>query len=250
MSGREESLIGFQLSHFRDFYSSDSEKYVSLSINAKVLNRLLNISGRFRLDRIEIFNALSIFNRFFCSYKAPSRFPHTVIFLTAVRLSVFWRRRRDILAQNFPYVSMCLQGLNVGASAISEAECEILSLSGCHIWDSGQNVAEVVYSVLGSLEFRGKTDIIKNIAIDICLLISILEIGSAGEESPSVWYDLSRYMHVFFREAGVCAVCLAIKICSHGTFEWVSQRISQKLVGLEAGKVACFSSMMFERLLE
>ena len=185
MSGRELLLTGFASREVHCFYSIESTAYSNQNVSTSLLNRFLHIASQFRVDRIEIFNALGLFSTFL-----NRSVPKSIIFLATLRLSVFWRRRRDIMVHNNSFVLECFEKLAVPPTIIQEVECEVLSGLGCHIWDSRRNLAEAVYCVLDSMKTCAKIDVLKDLAIDFGYLTYMSEIEMLGEEIPSFWYDL------------------------------------------------------------
>lgn len=189
MSGREQDLCGFKRSDVTEFYSVSSPEYPYLTFNTRLLNRFIHIASQFRIDRIEVFNALGLFDCFLRSNENCMRFPCAVLFFALIRLSVFWRRRRDILAQNNPFVLRYIELLSVPSSVICEAECDILANVGCHVWDAQLNLAEVVYCVMDRFKTPENHDVVKNVAIDVCFIILSCDVRNFAGNSTSVWYD-------------------------------------------------------------
>ena len=234
MSGRDPSgLHGFGMEAIDMYYFTDSPKTYR-PITKETMNLCLDLCSLFRLDRIEFFNAISIVSTLSSKTRLSRPLPLQVAFFAALRLSVFWRRRRDILGQNYYEVLRILQSLNCAAESVLDAESEILSARGCQIWDSKENLVEIVYMILERLELRNGTRIeVKALAVDICYLILLRNFIPHGSvEGYTVWYvNMTVARHTRFpSERALGAVCIAIAVlCKARDLSPIVERLVKRL---------------------
>lgn len=130
-------------------------------------------------------------------------------FLASLRLSVFWRRRRDILNQNFEEVVRILELCLCTEEDLLFAEKCILQHTGCLVWVGNTNIVEAVYVILGILSVKGEPlSYLKNTSVDICY---ILLAGIIHTSQHSTWYGIS-HIHIddTFRESALAAVVVSV----------------------------------------
>lgn len=181
MSGRDPHLVGFGKLNASNTYASNPAPL--WRSHRSTMNQFLSVCISFRLDRIEFVNAIHLYER--CAIALES-LPMIAGFLASLRLSVFWRRRRDILNQNLEEVVRILEICLCTEEDLLVAEKCILQHTGCLVWIGNTNIVEAVYVILGILSVKGEPlCYLKNTSVDICY---ILLAGIIHTSEHSTWY--------------------------------------------------------------
>jgi hypothetical protein len=154
MSGRDPNLKGFGLNVLK---LSNNRNYFK-NFNFNFFFHYIQI---LRIEEIEFYNSLILFNELDQIDKT------NLTFLACVRLTVFWRRRRDVLSTTIPVVSHLLNGLGVTTPMLIEAEMEVLTATCCSIWRSDLNEFLIIFNIL--INFRNH-----QIIQEICLNLNSL----------------------------------------------------------------------------
>ena len=190
MSGRDKILQGFGEDSISLFYDSVAHPGMQTPISKSLLNYFLNIASGFRIDRIEFWNAVDLYAR--SVQNSANKIACSAVFFACLRLSVFWRRRKDILSQNKDILISCLGAVRASIQSVQEAESEVLSSVGCHIWDGISNVVEAIYITLIRAGVR-EVNVVKDITVDICHLMSV-----SLFMDYTAWY-VQLLMNLFYR---------------------------------------------------
>jgi hypothetical protein len=180
MSGRNPHFSGFDDEKIEGKIHANS--LVVRGLDKCILNKLISIGNLFQIERIEFFNAIYIYFSVNECAGLRQKFPSALVFLAALRLSVFSRRRRDILHQNQENVHQIMLSSNVQIECISRVESHILSQVGCCIWDNRANIVEAIYLNLGKVDLNSESILIlRGTSIDVALILldesSMSEIG-------------------------------------------------------------------------
>ncbi len=185
MSGRDSYLIGFtspRLSAER--FEKRSLRKLSNQTPKDDLNSLLDIAACFKIELSELCNALDLWS--FVSDHESHCISSAATFLAALRLSVFWRRRRDILSQGFEVVSRILSSQNLSITSVMEGESELLSRLACNVWDGLGNSTEAIWNVLRIVGVRDSySGKILSGSFDICLILSCHCLSSCTDKQIS-----------------------------------------------------------------
>lgn len=149
MSGRDPSLTGFGDHLTSQWYHGIDKHEQKYALSRDLINCFLSLCVGMKIDRVEFFNSVDIIERVKQSCGLED-IDHTIepLFFAAVRLSVFWRRRRDVLSMQNLQVRKSLEAVNCGTASILEAEGDILAALGCHVWRSRCNAVELCHSIL------------------------------------------------------------------------------------------------------
>ena len=176
MSGRDLSLLGFGLESVHESLGQTDKACVHFPIPRRFLNYFISLIEGFKLEHAEVRNALDVYTQIsIASRRSPKRLDYAPLFYAAVRLSVFWRRRRDILTQHHDFVQQVLGSCNLTTQAIVDAECEILSLLACDVWSRSHNPCEIIDLLVP----RGSMQIVNELAHDVCMISSTNSFGSS-----------------------------------------------------------------------
>lgn len=216
-------MLGFGDDSVLSHFESSRQTSLESSIRSETLNYFLSISSGFRIDRIEFYNAMDLWNR--CVASGSTFRPSAALFFACLRLSVFWRRRKDILTHNKDSVVNTLQVVNAPIERIQEAESEVLSRLGCHVWDSDANVVEVVYITLDRVQCN-EVNVVKDIGVDIAHILTV----SPGTSEFSTWYVIVSPFHSRIdRERGVACVLVAMAVLTQSFPAKVLNRVGSLL---------------------
>ena len=172
-------------------------------VDRETLNYLIHLGNKFQIDTIEFFNAVAVFS----SIDQEERTPPAVVFLAALRLSVFSRRRRDILQQNQEDVQQILLSSNCRVDSVTVAESTILSNLGCCIWDSRTNLIEAIHVNLERMnvspDYMG---ILRNTAVDVAyIMLDSPLMSKIGVLPLTTW------------EGGIICIITALCILEHSS---------------------------------
>jgi hypothetical protein len=170
------------------------------------MNTALSLVEGFKLDRVELFNALDIFIRL-ADEMSHERL--LALFYAAIRISVFYRRRRDVLSLQRESVRKNIDRL----SDILDAESHIMSALGCHVWRSSHNLLEVTLAVLQTITQRCFQLNVKQAVTDLTGDVCTVMHAWPGLSSYTIWYgnNIALGFHIL-REAAVLIVTSSIQI--------------------------------------
>lgn len=167
MSGRDRCLRGFDNALIANWYGKAERVKLEPCVTPEFMNMLLNLVVGFRIENLEFFNALDILRRL----RESTNGNIEALFYAAIRVSVFWRRRKDVLSSNAQEVRLRVRTVN----AIMEAEADIMAELGCHVWRSRCNPVERCdFLVRKLLQIELSSEHMRNIldvASDACFLL-------------------------------------------------------------------------------
>jgi hypothetical protein len=105
------------------------------------LGKLVNVANILHAGPVEMFNAVYLYMNF-VDYKHRDT---DLIFLVCLRLSIFARRRRDIISKDHDAAIRIMNSAKMTHSDIQYIEADIFRKSRFIVWEPGSNVYEVVY---------------------------------------------------------------------------------------------------------
>jgi hypothetical protein len=151
MSGRDHTLNGFTVTHVDQFYYAKNVCEARPLLDRNRMNVFLSLITGMKVEKVEFFNALDMMHRIQNhTGLLDHQYPLEALFLAAVRVSVFWRRRRDVLSMDNVNVRKLLEAVNSGTEYILEAEGDIMANLGCHVWRSRCNPIELCHIILAN----------------------------------------------------------------------------------------------------
>lgn len=166
MSGRDPSLVGFNTDSVRECLKQTQEASAHFTIPRLLLNYLIGLVEGFKLEPTEFCNALAVYNHIALGLRNSSRLNPASLFYAAVRVSVFWRRRRDILTHHHDIVQKVLASFDLTTQSIVDAECEVLSALACNVWPRCHNPSEIIDLLIP----RCKMFVVTDLAHDLCMI--------------------------------------------------------------------------------
>ena len=176
------------------------------------MNYFLSIVSKFKIEAIEFFNAVNLAED--CINAKESVHPG-VLFLACIRLSVFWRRRRDILTQHLSDVNDQLGRMNASRALVVETEAEVLTIVSWNVWDSQRNLLEVVILIIDtSISEQSIRDVVESVSSKLAYLM----LGDRVIPDPKgllIWCVIYIYTSslIFCRDMAQAVVACGIMIC-------------------------------------
>lgn len=187
MSARDQELAGFETKLIASMYGNQTKKVFPPRLSRSTISVLLDLASSMKIEPIELFNAIDIIARMSAD---PQKRDISPLFYAAIRLSVFWRRRKDVLSVNRNAIMQDLTGRGIQVSEIMEAESDILAFLGCHICRSYCNVLEVTMFCLNTVitdsSLKDEKKKVLDVAVDLCTITSCTDITLTDQ--LSVWY--------------------------------------------------------------
>ena len=192
MSARDPELSGFDRQSISAVYQWQALKAEPPILSRSVVSMLLDLTTSMKIETIEFFNAIDILVR---TSTVCSR-DMVPLFFAAIRLSVFWRRRKDLLSMSRSDIVRSLAARDLQVSDVMEAESDILSCLGCHVWRSYANVLEVVLfvvdTVFGHAAPKEGLRQLNNVCVDLGTVLSSSDVFPLKHRF-SVWYVFTCY---------------------------------------------------------
>ncbi len=189
MSGRDPLLRGFEDNH------SHLGHIKAMALRCHIRNSSALISCAFGLGIPDcvIFNALMLSEDFL--RQKPSTLPFItpdMILKIALRYSVFYRQRSDVLSHLM--ADVCQKSYSVDSKLISRTESELLNFCKCRVWFTKGNIFEGLRTLIESFTNFSHRERLWDVSTAICWIL--LDSGLIGNFE------------------GTSSICIAVLACS------------------------------------
>ena len=146
MSGRDSLLCGFEARQLIFAYPMN----LRINRNINMWSDIISDAIRLGIPDCVVFNSLILSEEFFRHRSSAGPvIPRDVVLMIALRFSVFYRQRSDVMNQ-----LMLLRHCNLASSQLSQivdAESELLAFCKCRVWCTQGNIFEDLHIIIDSV---------------------------------------------------------------------------------------------------